>query len=83
VDSPLDQHDWWDNANVSGLIDLEAFHRFLYDCNHLLESTSSNDNDYDVVSREASHELRRLQGEQPKIGQCPKTPHQIIKETTT
>jgi hypothetical protein len=32
TDDALDQHDWWDDADVSGLIDLEAFNHFLYSC---------------------------------------------------
>jgi hypothetical protein len=30
TEDTLDQQDWWDNTDVSGLIDPEAFRHFLY-----------------------------------------------------
>jgi len=42
IDATPDQHDWWDDTNVFGLTDPEAFRCFLYGCNQLLENSDSN-----------------------------------------
>ena len=47
-DTP-DQQDWWDDADISRLIDLEAFRHFLYGCNQLLENSDSNGNDDEAI----------------------------------
>lgn len=77
IESDPDQHDWWEDIDVSSLIDLEAFHRFLYNCDHLLECSSSDDEEYDAASQAASRDrdLRRLWDEQPKLGEAPQQHH--------
>ena len=42
-DTP-DQQDCWDDANISRLIDLEAFRCSLHGYNQLLENSDSDDN---------------------------------------
>ena len=51
VNDTPDQQDWWDDADVSGLIDPEAFCRFLYSSDQLLEDSNSDGDDNEVISR--------------------------------
>lgn len=44
-----DQHDWWDDADVSGLVDPQALGHFLHNCDFLLEDLDfEGDNDQTI-----------------------------------
>jgi hypothetical protein len=73
LDNTSDQQDWWDDANVSGLIDLEAFHHFLYNCDQLLKKSESDCDDGKVTSHVSGSNTKPLPDEQPKLGQSPPT----------
>jgi hypothetical protein len=45
TDGTPDQQDWWDDTDVSELIDPEAFCHFLYSYDQLLENSNSDSND--------------------------------------
>jgi len=71
LDDIPDQQDWWDDADVSGLIDPEAFCRFLYSYDQLLEN-SDLDHDYDEVAPPMTgSNPKPSPDKQPKLGQSP------------
>ena len=71
LDDTPDRQDWWDDADVSGLIDPEAFCRFLYGCDQLLENSDSDHDNNEVTSPTAGSIARRSLDEQPKLRQSP------------
>jgi hypothetical protein len=68
ADDAPDQHDWWYNADVSRLIDPEAFSRFLYSCDQLLEDSDPEDDDDEATSYMSDIKTRPSPGGQPKLG---------------
>jgi hypothetical protein len=46
----LNWHDWWNDANVSGLDDPEALDHFLYNCDYLLEYWDSERESSQIIS---------------------------------
>ena len=71
-DTPY-QQDWWDDADVSGLINPESFRRFLYSCDQLLEDTDSDGDDNEVFSRASGSNTKPSPDGPPKLGQSPTT----------
>jgi hypothetical protein len=70
---PPDQQDWWDDADVSGLIDLEAFRRFLYSCDQLLENSVSDGDDDEAIPHTLGTNTELSLGKQPELGQSSPT----------
>ena len=71
ADDTLDQQGWWDNANVSRLINPEAFHHFHYSCNQLLKNSNSDGDDNEAFSRVLGTGTERSLDEQSKLKQSP------------
>ena len=71
LDDAPDRQDWWDDADVSGLIDLEAFHRFLHGYDQLLENSDSDRDDDEVASPTVGSSTGPSSDEQPKLRQSP------------
>ena len=72
-DDTPNRQDWWDDVNLSRLIDLEAFRRFLYGCNQLLENSDSDRDDDEVASPTVGSSTGPSSDEQPKLRQSPST----------
>jgi hypothetical protein len=68
-DDTPDRQDWWDNTDVSRLIDLKAFHRFLYSCDQLLKDSDPDGDDNEVTSHASGTNIKPLLDEQPKLRQ--------------
>ena len=51
IDGTPDQHDWWHDADVSELINLEAFHCFLYGYDRLLENSDCDGDGDETIPR--------------------------------
>jgi hypothetical protein len=71
IDDAPDQQGWWDDTDVSGLIDPEAFCRFLYSCDQLLENSDSDRDDNEVTPPTADSGTGPSSDEQPKLAQPP------------
>jgi hypothetical protein len=71
VDDTPNQQGWWDNTDVSGLIDPEAFCRFLYSCNQLLENSDSDSDDDEAIPRVSGTNTELSPDKQPKLRQSP------------
>jgi hypothetical protein len=69
LDDTPDQQDWWDDADVSGLIDPKAFRRFLYGCDRLLENSNLDRDDDEVALPMAGSDTGPSSDEEPKLGQ--------------
>ena len=68
INDTLDQQDWWDDVDVSELIDLEDFRCFLYSYDQLLEDSDSNGDDNEVISHALGTNTKPSPDEQPKLG---------------
>ena len=68
ADDAPDQQDWWDDTDVSGLINPEAFRHFLYSCNQLLENSDSDGDDDEAIPRTPDINTKSLPDKQPKLG---------------
>jgi hypothetical protein len=73
LDNTSDQQDWWDDADVSDLIDPEAFRHFLYSCDQLLENSNSDCDDGEVNSHASGSNSKPSPAEWPKLGLSPPT----------
>ena len=71
LDDAPNQQDWWDDADVSRLIDPEAFHRFLYSCDKLLENLDSDHDDDEAMPLMAGSDPKPSLDEQLKLRQSP------------
>lgn len=71
IDDTLDRQDWWNDADVSRLIDLEVFHLFLYSWDKLLEVSDSNGDDNEVTSHASGTNTKPSLDERLKLGQSP------------
>lgn len=71
LNNALDQQDWWDDADVSRLINLEDFSHFLKGCDQLLENSDSNHDDDEVVLHMSGSNPEPPSDEQPKLRQSP------------
>jgi hypothetical protein len=71
IDDTLDRRDWWDDADISSLIDLVALCRFLYSCDQLLEDLDSYGDDNKVISHASGTNTKPSPDGQPKLGQSP------------
>ena len=69
-DTP-NQQDWWDDADVSELIDPEAFCHFLYGSDQLLQNSDSNGNDDEAIPRTPDINTESSPDKQPKLRQSP------------
>jgi hypothetical protein len=69
ADGAPDQQDWWNDADVSGLIDPEAFHCFLYSCDQLLENLDSDDDNDEAIPRTSGTNAESSLDKQPKLEQ--------------
>ena len=68
ADGTTDQQDWWDDVDVSRLIDLEAFRHFLYSCDQLLKNSDSHSNDDEAIPRTLGTNVESSPNKQPKLG---------------
>ena len=59
LDDAPNRQDWWDDADVSGLIDPEPFRCFLHGCDQLLENSDSDRDDNEVASPMVGSSTRR------------------------
>jgi hypothetical protein len=71
VNDAPDQHDWWNDADVSGVIDLKAFSRFLYNYDRLLEDSSSEDDSNESTLHTPSTDATLAPPGDPEPGQSP------------
>jgi hypothetical protein len=71
VDGAPDQHDWWDDIDVSRLIDLEAFHHFLYGYDQLLENSDFDGDGDETIPRASNINIESSPGKQPKLRESP------------
>jgi hypothetical protein len=69
-DTPI-QQGWWDDVDISGLIDPMALHRFLYSCDQLLENSDSDGNDDEAIPHASGTNTELSPDKQPKLGQSP------------
>ena len=69
-DTP-DQQDCWDDANISRLIDLEAFRCSLHGYNQLLENSDSDDDDDEAIPRASGTNTESSSDKQPKLRHSP------------
>lgn len=67
LNNTFDQQDWWDDANVSELIDLEDFHCFLYSYDQLLEDSNFDGDDNEVISHALGTNTKLSPDEQLKL----------------
>ena len=49
VDSAPNQHDWWDDADMFGLIVPKAFRHSLYGCDQLLENSNTDGDNEEIA----------------------------------
>jgi hypothetical protein len=73
IDNTPDQQGWWDDTDVTRLIDPKAFRRFLYSYDQLLKNSDSDGEDNEVISRVSGTSTEPSPDEQPKLGQSPST----------
>ena len=73
VDGAPDQHGWWDDADVFGLIGQKAFCRSLYGCDQLLENSNSNDDDDEAIPCTSDINTESALDKQTRLGRSPST----------
>ena len=66
-DTP-NQQDWWYDADVSRLIDPEAFDCFLYGYDQLLENSDSEGDGDEAIPRTPDTNTESSPDKQPKLG---------------
>jgi hypothetical protein len=71
TDDTPDHHDWWDDTDVSGLIDPEAFSCFLYSYDQLLEDSYSDGDDDETIPRASCINIKSSLDRQPEPGRSP------------
>lgn len=71
VNDAPDQHDWWNDVDVSGIIDPEAFSRFLYNYDWLLEDSSFEDDSNESTLHTPSTDATLAPAGDPEPGQSP------------
>jgi hypothetical protein len=73
IDDTPYQQGWWDDTDVTRLIDLEDFCCFLYSCDQLLENShSDSDNDEAILCTSGPNTESSLD-KKPKLEQSPPT----------
>jgi hypothetical protein len=69
VDGASNQHDWWDDADVS--VDPEAFCHFLYGYNQLLENSDSDGDGDETIPRASNINIESSPDRQTKLKESP------------
>jgi hypothetical protein len=73
ADDAPHQCDWWDDADVSRLIDPEAFSHFLYSCDKLFEDSDSDGDDDETIPHTLGINPKSSPDRQPEPRRSPLT----------
>ena len=71
INGTPNQQNWWDDTDVSRLIDLEAFCHFLYSSDQLLENSDPDGDDDEGIPHALGTNNKLTPEKQPKLGWSP------------